>query len=947
MQKVKVFRCPDCKKEYNSLTTWGNHVQKMHSEMIPNGYSPARYFYYLQTGKDHGTCIVCKKETRFNEASAKYERFCNNPKCKEHYREMFKNRMISKYGKVHLLNDPEKQREMLMKKKNSGMYTFPDDIKIGYASSYEKHFLEMLDKLLHFSGNDIMGPSPHTYYYEYKNADDKEHEGRHFYIPDFYIPSINLEIEIKQNTNTHPKLLKIDHVKELQKDQMMKESDGVNYIKIVEKDYSGFFDLLLSLKDTVMKPNKSAKVTQGIITEATLEMDENTENLAHEPMIDETNYNIDTVLKKDQKKDEEPEEIGEDVKNEPEADPIDNIAEETFAYKNIFPDIKQIVDTLSHKELLYICGGEFRNSPNVIYRDISYVDGSPAAFIDVYYIPETHRQKIIDNQADIVFACKKEYRGKGLISKLIAKMLSEFSSNKKYTKYNLLWTVDNNNRASIELAKKFGFVIQSKEKNETHFILNTKEMDDITLEFRGAVRKYIRSITDVIDKLYDASTEDIAIEAANYSRENKYPVFIVLSRGSTPLAKMITTATGDHFSHSSLSFDISLDPMYSFGTKKIDAMELGFVKTYPQDRLWKMSENAPAVPYSVFVTYVNKEQKEKMIKRLQLFLDHGDRMKYYFGGLVRNFLQIKSKSQAKWFCSEFVADIINAGKTLDKHPSLYRPQQLKDVSDVEFVISGNDITEYNVAAAARALKIVQKKDVSSSIAIESMNEVNPKLLGDLQKIINKTYPFKYGYLYNGIYSDDFSIMDRVYRTQSVQEMNKSRVAICWDSVQYHKHMLDRMGYRSMTLFLQIMNSPDKTTHTINIIPNGSNLIYIEAAYKKYAGIYTANTLNDILSYVVKAMIDDADITDYPNVEVRKIDSVMPDMFGLSPKEYLEKVYDKKNPMVKFTYDPQPNIQVISLPNNVNRTEKDLVMHDIKDALKQAHETFAAIEASLA
>lgn len=800
MQKVKVFRCPDCKKEYNSLTTWGNHVQKMHPETIPNGYSPARYFYYLQTGKDHGTCIVCKRDTQFNEASAKYERFCTDPKCKEQYREMFKNRMISKYGKVHLLNDPEKQREMLMKKKNSGMYTFPDGTKVGYASSYEKHFLEMLNKLLHFSGNDIMGPSPHTYYYDYKNDNDKEHEGRHFYIPDFYIPSINLEVEIKQNTNTHPKLLKIDHVKELQKDQMMNESQGVRYIKIVEKDYAEFFDLLLTLKNTVTKPNKSAKVTQGAVIESDVEIDENA-SIAHEPVVDEDNYNIDTVLKKDQKKTEEPDEEDDTSKEE---------------------------------------------TPQ----------GEDKA-------PVTHEDE-----------------------------------------------------------------------------------SDITLEFRGATRKYIRSITDIINKFYDASTEDIAIEAANYSKENKYPVFIVLSLGSTPLSHLITMATGDTFSHSSLAFDISLDPMYSFGTKKIDSMELGFIKTYPQDRLWKMSENAPNVPYSVFVTYVNKEQKEKMIKRLQLFLDHGDKMKYYFGGLVRNFLQIKSKTQAKWFCSEFVADIINAGKTLDKHPSLYRPQQLKDISDVEFVISGNDITEYNVAAATRALKIVQKKNVSSSVAIESMNEVNPKLLEDLQKIINKTYSFKYGYLYNGIYSDDFSIMDRVYRTLSIEEMNKHRVAICWDSVQYHKHMLDKMGYKSMTLFLQIMNSPDKTTHTINIIPNGSNLIYIEAAYKKYAGIHTANTLNDILSYVVKAMMDDADMTEYPNVEIRKIDQVLPELIGVSPKGYLEKVYDKKNPKVKFTYEPQPNIQIISIPKSMKPTTKDFVMTDIKNALQQAHETFAALEASL-
>jgi len=51
----------------------------------------------------------------------------------------------------------------------------------------------------------------------------------------------------------HPKLLKIDKVKELQKDKLMKSLSNVNYIKIVEKDYTEFFNLLESLSTEVSK----------------------------------------------------------------------------------------------------------------------------------------------------------------------------------------------------------------------------------------------------------------------------------------------------------------------------------------------------------------------------------------------------------------------------------------------------------------------------------------------------------------------------------------------------------------------------------------------------------------------------------------------------------------------------------------------------------------------
>jgi len=248
MQKCKNFKCPGCKKVYNSLATWSNHMLQYHKDMIPEGWSPARYFYYLQTGKKEGSCIICKKPTEWNEQTAKYNRFCNNPECRQKYRDMFKQRMINKHGKVCLLDDPNQQRKMLMAKKTSGEYKFHDG-KVPYASSYELDFLRFLDRIMGASAKDIVGPSPHTYYYNYTNPDDKEHEGRKFYIPDFWIPSLNLEIEIKQNTSTHPKILRVDKVKEKEKDELMANIPGVNYIKIVDMDYRPFMALFLKLRN--------------------------------------------------------------------------------------------------------------------------------------------------------------------------------------------------------------------------------------------------------------------------------------------------------------------------------------------------------------------------------------------------------------------------------------------------------------------------------------------------------------------------------------------------------------------------------------------------------------------------------------------------------------------------------------------------------------------------
>ena len=95
----------------------------------------------------------------------------------------------------------------------------------------------MLDLKLNWPSSDLISPSPHTYVYRYK---DKEH----FYMPDFFIPSINLEVEIKDDgsaLNINQESREKDKIK----DELMKSlSNLINYIKIVNKDYTKFEELI-------------------------------------------------------------------------------------------------------------------------------------------------------------------------------------------------------------------------------------------------------------------------------------------------------------------------------------------------------------------------------------------------------------------------------------------------------------------------------------------------------------------------------------------------------------------------------------------------------------------------------------------------------------------------------------------------------------------------------
>ncbi len=240
------IKCKFCGKVFPDTDAMAAHLEKAHIDMIPPDMDSYQFYYYMKTGKTHGNCVMCKKPTGWNPKTKKYKRFCDNPKCKVAYRELFKKRMIGSYGKITLLNDSDQQKKMLANRSISGIYTWSDGSKkLPYTGSYELSFLEFLDKIMDFPSSDVMAPSPHTYNYTYEG-------NQHFYIPDFFIPSLNLEIEVKDggdNPNMHHKIQDVDKEKERLKDQVMKtNSNQFNYLKVVNKQNEIFLKYLEEAK---------------------------------------------------------------------------------------------------------------------------------------------------------------------------------------------------------------------------------------------------------------------------------------------------------------------------------------------------------------------------------------------------------------------------------------------------------------------------------------------------------------------------------------------------------------------------------------------------------------------------------------------------------------------------------------------------------------------------
>jgi hypothetical protein len=129
---------------------------------------------------------------------------------------------------------------MLSNRKISGTYTWSHDprFKFSYTGSYEKEFLEFMDVFLNWNPEDLFSPCPFVIEYVYEGK-------KHFYIPDFYIPSLNLVLEIKSFENKHYR--QRDIRQEKAKDLAIRNKK-YNYFKIHDKYYDDFFDYLTKLK---------------------------------------------------------------------------------------------------------------------------------------------------------------------------------------------------------------------------------------------------------------------------------------------------------------------------------------------------------------------------------------------------------------------------------------------------------------------------------------------------------------------------------------------------------------------------------------------------------------------------------------------------------------------------------------------------------------------------
>lgn len=186
-----------------------------------------------------GKCVMCGGNTKFNILTNKYTRF-DKPECIEKYKEQFKERMRNVHGREYYTQDPNALKHMLnsrtlTKTYSIGKYTY------NVTGQYEEDFLDFMFYILKCNPEDLI-ECPFHIEYEFDGV-------KRIYMPDFYMPSLDLVIEIKSTKSAYAERDKdFEEAKRIAGINYMKSKNG-NYYYLADKNYKKFLEYMKTLID--------------------------------------------------------------------------------------------------------------------------------------------------------------------------------------------------------------------------------------------------------------------------------------------------------------------------------------------------------------------------------------------------------------------------------------------------------------------------------------------------------------------------------------------------------------------------------------------------------------------------------------------------------------------------------------------------------------------------
>lgn len=166
-------------------------------------------------------------------------------------------------------------------------------------------------------------------------------------------------------------------------------------------------------------------------------------------------------------------------------------------------------------------------------------------------------------------------------------------------------------------------------------------------------------------------------------------IYILLTRSGSMLSKTIHFATGDAYTHVSIAFDQELGSLCSFARKHwATPLPAGLVhESLSEDYLGRHMDTLCrlcALP-------VSEESYMKARRLTAGMFSHEEDYSYSIRGLLMCKMGVDEKRPGKYFCSQFVAEILekSGALSLPKAPGLMRPQDFACMPELRPIYEGS------------------------------------------------------------------------------------------------------------------------------------------------------------------------------------------------------------------------------------------------------------------
>lgn len=180
------------------------------------------------------------------------------------------------------------------------------------------------------------------------------------------------------------------------------------------------------------------------------------------------------------------------------------------------------------------------------------------------------------------------------------------------------------------------------------------------------------------------------------AENTKRCIYIVISQTGTVLSRVLKIITGAEYNHVSIGLNDDLHLMYSFGRKNpYNPFYGGFVLESPDFGTFKRFSNTKV---KIIKLEIDESKYKAISKQMKYMSENSNKYGYNYIGLYLAWFKIVLKFNNRYYCSEFVKDILvkHGIEGNDLLGNIPQPIHFLDLPNADLIYSGK-LKDYSIS----------------------------------------------------------------------------------------------------------------------------------------------------------------------------------------------------------------------------------------------------------